>query len=312
MIYEYAIEPELVVAWGKDRADYRYFSLQFGLGTPRMMAEFPKFKNWRKQFAQAAASADQTNELPRITALFNLLQESLVRRNGIYNGTLSWLENTESENARREFQAILAMSNPRNHAKVLTASKVETSPLWQVDKQSYCPRQAKDMAQLIAILLSNCSEVHFIDPHFGPDNARWRRPLEAFLDVIASNRACRPCMEKIMFHTSGEEGKVDFATFKKACKDQLPRKVPAGLRLVMQRWKQRGRGEKLHERYVLTDIGGIKVGPGLDDGKQGENFEAMLLERNLYLKQWNDYVANPAFDRAEEPFEIVGTKGMGK
>jgi hypothetical protein len=34
MIYEYAIEPELVVAWGKDRADYRYFYEQFGLGTP--------------------------------------------------------------------------------------------------------------------------------------------------------------------------------------------------------------------------------------------------------------------------------------
>lgn len=310
MIYEYAIEPELVVAWGKDRADYRYFIEQFGLGTPRMMSEFPKLKNWRRQFKQAASSADETNELPRITALFNLLKESLVHREGCdYDGTLTWLENTEAENARQEFRAILSMSNPRNHTKVLTPARVETSPLWRIEKQAYCPRQANDMAQLLAVLLSNCSEVHFIDPHFGPENAKWRRPLEAFLGVITANRACRPCIEQIMLHTSGEEGKADFAFFRQTCEDQLRPRIPAGIRLVLQRWKQRGGGEKLHERFVLTDLGGVKVGPGLDDGSQGENFEAMLLERNLYEKQWNDYVANPAFDRAEDPFEIVGSKG---
>jgi len=310
MIYEYAIEPELVVAWGKDRADYRYFYEQFGLGTPRMMGEFPKFKNWRKQFKRAVVGADETNELPRITALFNLLKESLVCREGCdYDGTLSWLENSEAENARQEFQAILALTNPRNHTKVLPPTKVEISPLWRIEKQAYCPRQASEMAQLLAVLLSNCSEVHFIDPYFGPDNAKWRRPLKAFLDVIASNRTCRPEIKNIVYHTSGEEDKADFAYFRQICEDQLRPRIPAGIRLVLQRWRQRGGGEKLHERFVLTDLGGVKVGPGLDDGSQGENFEAMLLERNLYEKQWNDYVDKPAFDRAEDPIEIVGTKG---
>jgi len=159
------------------------------------------------------------------------------------------------------------------------------------------------------VLLSNCSEVHFIDPHFGPDNAKWRRPLEAFLDVIASNRGCRPCIENIVVHTSGEENNADFAFFRQTCEDQLCPRIPAGISLVLQRWKQRGGGEKLHERYVLTNLGGVKVGPGLDDGKQGENFEVMLLERNLFEKQWADYVVNPAFDSSDEPIEIIGTKG---
>ena len=42
---------------------------------------------------------------------------------------------------------------------------------------------------------------------------------------------------------------------------------------------------KLHERFILTDIGGVKVGPGLDDGRESENFEVILLKRNLYEKQ---------------------------
>ena len=307
MIYEYAIEPNLVVAWGKDRADYRYYYEQFGIGTPRIMAEFPKFKNWRKQFKQAAASADETNELPRITAIYNLLKECLVRREGFnYDGNLTWLENAELENARQEFHAILAQANPRHHARLLASGAVESSLLWQVEKQTYCPRRSTEMAQLVSGILTNCSEVHFIDPHFGPENPKWRRPLESFLDVIAGSRSCRPTIEKIVVHTSG---KADFDFFRQTCEDQLQRRIPADVCLTLQRWNERGGGEKLHNRYILANIGGVKVDPGLDDGNQGENFEVMLLERNLYEKQWDDYVVNPAFDRSEDPIEIIGTKG---
>lgn len=307
MIYEYAIEPELVVAWGKDRADYRYFYEQFGLGTSRIMAEFPKFKNWRRQFKQAAAGADETKELPRITAIFNLLQERLIRRDGCnYDGAMPWLKNAEVENERQEFQAILARTNSAVHEKVLVSGNIETSPLWQVEKQAYCPRKPLDMARLLTPILSNCSEIHFIDPNFGPENARHRRPLEAFLAVIVENRQCRPDIERIVVNTSA---KADRSFLKQTCENELQARIPMGIRITLQRWKERGGGEKLHNRYILTDIGGVKVDPGLDDGNQGENFEVVLLERNLYMKQWDDYVANPAFDRAEDPIEIVGTKG---
>jgi hypothetical protein len=93
-----------------------------------------------------------------------------------------------------------------------------------------------------------------------------------------------------------------------ACKKKLCPLIPKGTSIVVQRWIQQPGGEKLHERFVLTDIGGVKVGPGLDDGDLGENFEVMLLERDLFIKQWNDYIANPAFDPAEDPFAIMGTK----
>ncbi len=309
MIYEYAVEPELVVAWGKDRADYRYFCEQFGLGTARIMAEFPKLKNWRRQFRQAAEGADPTRELPRITALFTLLIERRVRRDGYdYDGVFSWLENVESENGRQSFQAILARTNPRHHAKVLAPGFAETNPLWKVEKQSYCSRRAQDMAELVGSMLSNCSTVHFIDPYFGPENPRFRRPLEAFINVIATQRCCRPAIDTITVHTSD---RANFAFFRQTCQNQLQHRISAGARLVFQRWKQRDGGEKLHNRYILTDIGGVKFDPGLDDGNEGETVEVIVLERNLYEKHWNDYVENPAFDPAESPFEITGTRRGG-
>ena len=307
MIYEYAIEPDLAVEWGKNRADYRYFLEKFSLGSPRIMAEFPKFKNWRKQFKQAAASADETKELPLITEIFTMLKERHIHRNSFnYDGTLSWLENAELENTRQQFQAILSRTNPRHHAKVLASNTVDTNPFWRVEKQASCPRRANDMAKLLAPMLVNCLEIHFIDPHFGPENLRHRKPLEAFLNIIAKRPSCRPKIDKIVIHTSG---KADFDFFKQNCEEKLRAIIPAGICLILQRWNQWEGGEKLHERYILSDIGGLKVDPGLDDGKQGESFEVLLLERNLYEKHWGNYVTNPAFERAEDPIEIIGPKG---
>lgn len=306
MIYEYAIDPEIAVSWGKDRAEYRYFMEKFGLGTPRIMSEFPKFKNWRKQFRQAAMGADETNELPRITALFQILTERRICREGYnYDGTISWLENAEMENMREEFHAVLSSKNPRNNSKVLTHDSLESSPLWSVKRQDYCERKAANLARLMSAILSNSSEVHFIDPHFGPENARHRKPIEACLEIIAQNRSCRPSIEKITLHTS-IKSTLDF--FRKACEEKLCPRLPKGVSLILQRWDERPGGEKLHNRYVLTDIGGVKIDPGLDTGDQGQNYEIILLERKLYEKYWNDYITNPAFDPAEDQLEMIGTK----
>ena len=311
MIYEYAIEPELVVEWGKDRAEYRYFYKEFGIGTSRMMGEYPKLKNWRKQLREAAANADQTNELPMITALFSLLKERMIYREGYnYDGTSSWLKNAESEHNRKEFQAILARDNPRNNQRILTPYILDASPLWNVEKQVFCSRTAVDMGKLLSAMLSNCSEIHFIDPYFGAENVRFRRPFERFFDIIAASRDFRPSIKSITIHTANNNDRVPLDFFKESCEIHLKPKTPAGITIRLQRWKHRNGGEILHERYVLTDVGGIKVGPGLDDGRIGQNFEAVLLERNLFEKQWSDYVTNPAFDPSEDPFEIIGIKGM--
>jgi hypothetical protein len=303
MIHEYAIDPALAVAWAKEQNEYEYYYEKFGLGQPRIMSEFPKFKNWRKQFKQAAEGA-QDFELQRITAFFSLLIERRVRRDGFaYDGNISWLENAETEHGRYPFQAVLASENPRRKDQVLTAKAIKNHPLWKVEEQGICPRTALDMVRLISPMLSNCYEVHFIDPHFGPENVRHRRPLKAFLKEMANHRHCRPVPQYIEIHTSA---KAEVSFFVDTCREKLPGIVPAGMCVRLKRWIEEPGGAKLHERYILTDVGGIKVGPGLDDGKVGENFEVMLLRRNMYEKQWNDYVESPAFDLAEDPIEILG------
>lgn len=303
MIYEYAIEPALAVAWAKHRDEFEYYYEKFGLGQPKIMSEFPKFKNWRKQFRQAAVGA-QDFELQRITALFNLLIERRIYRDGYsYDGTVTWLENAEIEHGRCPFHAILTAENLRKHKGVLTPESVKTSVLWKTEEQDYCPRTSNDMARLVSPMLSNCLELYLIDPHFGPENPRYRRPLEAFLNEMAVNRCGKHLPNCIEIHTSN---KADTGFFKNTCQEKLPKLVPSGYRLRLKRWIERTGGEKFHQRFILTDIGGVEVDPGLDDGKDGESFKVMLLKRKMFEKHWQDFIAAPAFDLAETPLEIIG------
>lgn len=311
MIHEYAIDPELIIAWGKDRKDCRYFFNEFGLGTSRFMADFPNLKKWRKQFRQAWATAGD-NEKTRIEELFKRITEKRVHRlDEDYDPNRTWLENAEEENRRHSFQAILSVDNPRDHDQVLSATALDSlrddHPLWHVKSQSSCARQAQEMADLLSPLLINCSELHFIDPHFGPQNARHRRPLAKFLEKVAHLRQRRLPIERIIMHTAATDKSSEASFFRQVCEQQLPALIPEGLQLELKRWQQTSGGEKLHNRYILTDIGGVKIDPGLDEGQDGESFEVILLERNPYEKQWNDYVGFPAFDLAEEPVTVMGT-----
>ena len=89
--------------------------------------------------------------------------------------------------------------------------------------------------------------------------------------------------------------------------DKLPSILPAGVLLTVYRWKNREGGEKLHNRYILADIGGVSFNTGLDEGAPGTTDDVSRLGYHTYAKRWDDYAGpNFAFDRDGEPFSVEG------
>jgi hypothetical protein len=57
----------------------------------------------------------------------------------------------------------------------------------------------------------------------------------------------------------------------------------------------------LHNRYILTDIGGVSFGVGLDDGIDGETDEVTVLEDMTYQFRWAQFAGPaPAFELVDE------------
>ena len=188
MIYEYALEPDLVATL-TDRRDFRYFIDSFGFDRGRIVSRYPK--SWQRRVWNAFESTDDFGR-KRLDELLRHLSERMVQRHNTHwepDRTI-WLENAEGEHERRPFHAILARTNPRGEADVMTPNQISEgqTQLWTVRRGCPVPRKAVDMANAVAPLLRCSSTVIFVDPHFGPERPRYRRPFEAFLDRMVHRR----------------------------------------------------------------------------------------------------------------------------
>jgi hypothetical protein len=118
------------------------------------------------------------------------------------------------------------------------------------------------MAACVALLLRISHEVMFVDPHFRLQELRHRQPLETFLTAVLEERyGVLPT--RIEIHIGDSLG---FEYFKTECEQRLPSIVPEGIQVHIVRWREKDGGEKLRNRYILTDIGGMSFGVGLGDG----------------------------------------------
>jgi hypothetical protein len=155
------------------------------------------------------------------------------------------------------------------------------------------------MAQCIAPLLRMSRELSFVDPHFDPQRIENRNPLRGFLFAASQYRDIGPII-KVEIHTSDADNKPGAQTFRERCERLLPEIIPMGMTVRVYRWRQRDGGEKLHNRYVLTELAGVQFHVGLDEGNPGETYEIDLLEESVCSLRRSQYdTAAPAFEPAD-------------
>lgn len=303
MIHEYALEPEVVASW-HDRDKFRFFIDQFGCGAGRVVGMYPSKTNWRK-LVWAALDADFSptdKDRTRMVEIVKKLIASKVQRVGSeWNGTLDWLTNAESEHLRKPFHAILARENPRNNETVLLEADIleRKAAGWDAPQSTVVQRSAESMAECVAPMLRCATRVLFVDPYFRANKRRFREPLAAFL------RQASPQATTEIHASASYEDAPSGEHFRNESERDLQRHsvIPDGRELKVYRWRNREGGEKMHNRYVLTDIGGVQFGTGLDEGEAGTTDIVSLLSAEPYEKLYQDY-AGPgfSFDPDGEPF----------
>lgn len=325
MISEFALEPGLVATW-HEGAKSIFFKEKFGLSTGRFVAIYPR--NWAKLTWEAF---DQGPFAGRDAARKNLdiwlsyLSQNGVKRRNSHLDKLAWLERTEAEHSERPFHAIISENNPRSCPSVICAPQLLESgdALWNVGRDQVVPRTAGALVAAAAPLLRLSRHALFIDPHFSPDQERFRKPFAGFLNELFAchYNTSEPIVElhtgiDRMLSTNGGDSQTRQQNVTEhlieQMKTHLPRTIPRGRIVRVFIWKGRPQGERLHNRYILTDIAGILFGTGLDessDPQSSETDDLTLLSREQLDCRWHQYKSMPsAFEPATEAFDIEGTR----
>lgn len=302
MISEYALEPEMVAAWG-NRLNQRFFIREFELGQGRLVSRYPK--KWAKKVWDSFDSESEMDK-KRLEELLIRLKETMVKRKDmVWDKDKTWLDNAWQEHDRYPFQAILAGNNPEDRLEVLCEDSLVPGPCpgWDNPHGEIVARQATAMTEAVKGMLTCCRWVRFIDPYIAHCNQRHKDSLQAFFSVLFRERAVGP-PDTIEIHTSGDGASNDHV------KGFYGRITPTGIQVTLYRWKERPGGQRLHNRYILTDIGGVSFLHGLDTGQAGETDDIHRLDLAQYTLRCQQYdPAALAFDRAAEPLIITGILG---
>jgi hypothetical protein len=283
MIYEYALEPKLLNNW----KDFRYLVSQFGYDCGKLIARYPK--KWKRMVYDSLGDVGVV-EKKRIEDQLSKIDNRMIKRAAdSWDGRQDWLANAEREHQISPFHAIISQDNPRLHPQVIEFEELDddqnqlVQQLWKVNTTIKVKRQAKDMADAIAVFLKQATKIVFIDSYFGLENPRYRNTFTEFMQRIFQDRnaSTNPVVE---IHC-GDRCPAPY--FQAYCDQHFISMLPKGIKAQFIRWEK----GCLHNRYILTNLGGVMLGEGLAEATGNDRLEDdfVLLDLQRVQELLNDF-----------------------
>ncbi|GHV56168.1 hypothetical protein FACS189460_0430 [Deltaproteobacteria bacterium] len=330
MIYEYAIDPEFIFKLADQTLIANILHTNIGYGTPFVIAGYPNKLGYETRAIAKNAEAQATDQKLKARAQLRLHRtEDLAAKlagpaaaaTKRYNAG-EWNGRFDDEHSRFPFQGVLSGSN---------SAAASGLPFHDVDWFSKpdchilnCPRSlivqrtAQGLCEALKPMLQNASIIKFIDPYFNPNtrNSRFVVPFSEYFKCIseANHVRIQDNNREIQIICAVNQGTNDNSTseqFASDCKNILSPGLPKGVTLRLHRFKEKVGGQEIHNRYILTDIGGVLFGHGTDSSPADSYDDICLLDRDSFFR-WNAaYEPNSKdFDWSEPCIEINSTSGV--
>ncbi len=276
MLREFAVEPALLGDWH----NFHYLHEKFGVPRARLISEFPK--KWRRMVYEAAGNFSERQRAMLEVWLADR-ESFLVPSGRAYPCSDDWLQSAETAHAEKPFHAMLARENPRGHPSVLSMDCyfTENHPLFSCARECAMPKNVDGYIAVTHSLLQCSREVIFVDPYFKAV-PKWGEPLRAMFKCIAKDiTLLRYC---IGISPSGESQEYRIDELRK----NLPRYIPKGLSLEVV-LLDKSLGRDTHNRFILTERGGLKLPWGLDMLEGAPEDTVNIMEKETHRAKFTEY-----------------------
>jgi hypothetical protein len=205
-----------------------------------------------------------------------------IRSRADYNANEPWLSNAELQ--AEHFDLILCAQKLGVSNAILADPDLDylTDPRFKLDTQNRVPRNAASLIECVWPLVRISTCVRIVEPNFVPTEVRFMRPLECLVDRLYAEQSRIKLVE---LHVSRPAGFSN--TTIRNFHSQIDPILRSGYQLRVFFWADGS--ERLHERYVLTDFGGIESSWGWDEGSATETTPVKILEEHIWKKEWARY-----------------------
>ncbi|QDG52100.1 hypothetical protein FIV42_15520 [Persicimonas caeni] len=263
----------------------------FGMQHGRLIFELPS--NWKAKVYEACGGSWRKRQMVDLLRR-QLGRKAFVRRRDTpFDSNEPWLQNALSVHADGSVHAIVSTSAEPKPGVLRLDDLHDGTEQWRTTRSLNVPRTTEAMVDAVRVLLGYSQRVRFVDPYFNPNKRRFTDNLNAFLQACGKLRGKNVRCE---IHSSTKPGQ-SAAYFERQCRERL--RSPHGVRVV--RWQARTDGQDFHDRFILTDIGGVKIGHGLDHGQGRDSTTTFsLLERETWAELQGRFDDARVYDLADE------------
>jgi hypothetical protein len=263
-----------------------------------------------------------------IEVLLRHLRESGTRRTGRLLDGEQWLDAANREHDQFPFGGILVRSSPAATAHVVGVDRLgeEECPTWSPPAPPVV-RDGKELAKALAPLLRCAAKVRFVDPYFDPDDPSFFEPMAEYLLVAQRRRNVADLQIQLHFtihpdevrreselhHRQLTEGEVARNKLA-ACERRLGPLLRAGVGIRAFAWRQGSGGFEMHNRYVLSEVGGVAVQTGLDQHIRGkrQTDDLTILSKEQHETRWAEFCPEGNVYRLVESSAFTGApEGTG-
>lgn len=285
MIKQVALDPELFSQW----EHYRALRSEFAVERGRMIAQFPK--KWKSLVHALVEKWEREGRLPPIKAntirnwLFvqsGVSDSRFIRSRAAYDGNETWHTNAQAQS--EHFDLILSHHEIEGAKAVFADPEFDylTDPRFKIDTQNRVQRNAASIVECIWPLVRISTCIRIVEPNFVPTEVRFMRPLERLVERLFVEESAIKLVELHVLRTDGFSNAT-----KRNFSDHIDPILRSGYQVKVFFWAD-GR-ERLHERYLLTDLGGIESSWGWDEGKDTETTPVKILEEHMWRRELERY-----------------------
>lgn len=249
MFYEYAIDPAVFTTFER----VRYFVEATAPGEGRFISEYPR--KWKALvFGQLSSVAGRSRKQAEIL----LENATLIRRRAApFDGEKDWTANVVAEDARLKFRAVVTESGTDAESHICVNDVSIAHPRW-AKFSGFVPRTRRDMLQAIGLLIRHAEHVVIIDRFFGSAGSGREAVFGAFAE-ISDQRAhfevfCEPL-----------ETRDPRLQLQKNIQS-LASRLRGGQKLTVHVLLARTSNVRFHNRYLLTNVGGVSFGDSIQFG----------------------------------------------
>ena len=287
MLSEYAVEP---AAMGADWGTFKDLIDRFGADKGRLISRLPK--KWEKKVIQAAKNASVSDvRMKSIIERLRGAKHKVIDHNRAYDPETLWIDNALQEHGKRPFRAIICNDGSKPCAGALVPDDCsDDHPLFSTPISRNVARTRYDIANALLPLAKVAQEIDIVDPYFDLRPGKgYIGPLESLLKEL-SLVAATPKVIKVHFRS--HDSRPTSEMLAQDATAQTKGMLPPGYRLELYEWLEIQGGEDLHDRFFLTEFGGLMCGAGFSEQGPAETAVFTLLDLNHVQQLRGRFSAN--------------------